>query len=199
MMEQQYESTRPSDQPEEENKSTENKAEDSTGESGRSESGLKFRRKKKDDNQDQLQALQREAADAKDKYLRLYADYDNFRRRTAKEKLELNQTASAEVIRDLLPVLDDMERAIEALEKTDGASTLDGVRLIYGKMLRLLEQKGLKVMEAKGNTFDTDLHDALAQIPAPSEDLKGKIVDVLEKGYMLNDKVIRHAKVVVGV
>lgn len=199
MMEQQQESTRPSDQPVEENNPATMPETEPAAEQGKAESGLKFRRKKKDDNQEQINALKAEAAESKDKYLRLFAEFDNYRRRTAREKLELSQTAGAEILRDLLPVVDDFDRAIEALEKTDNSVALEGVRLIHGKLMRILDQKGLKQMDAKGSRFDTDLHDALAQVPAATDDLKGMVIDVLEKGYLMNDKVIRHAKVVVGV
>lgn len=136
----------------------------------------------------------------KDKYVRLYSDFDNFRRRTAKEKIELLQTAGREVITEMLPVLDDFERALKASEglKESNASVLEGFQLIHKKMLGSLEAMGLKPMNSMGESFDAEVHEAVTKIPAPNASLKGKIVDELEKGYYLNDKVIRFAKVVVG-
>jgi len=138
--------------------------------------------------------------DHKDKYLRLYSEFENFRRRTAKEKLDLMKTASEGLMTALLPVIDDFERALQAAdEKEEIKSFKEGVDLIYKKLLNVTQGKGLKVMELKeGDDFDADFQEAIAQIPAPKEGLKGKIVDVVEKGYYLNDKVIRFAKVVIG-
>ncbi len=135
-----------------------------------------------------------------DKYTRLYSEFDNYRKRTLKEKIDLLKSASAEVITDLLPVLDDFERAIKAFSDTTGAdeSLKDGVILIYNKFLNALTQKGLEQMKTIGEPFDTDFHEAITNIPAPTPNMKGKVVDEIEKGYMLNDKVIRYAKVVVG-
>lgn len=134
-----------------------------------------------------------------DKYLRLYSEFDNYRKRTNKEKIELISTASAGVLKDMLSVMDDFERAIANNETSeDIAGVKDGFKLIHHKLRNLLEAKGLKQMEAKHQAFDSDLHEAIANVPAPSEDLKGKIIDDVEKGYYLNDKVIRFAKVVVG-
>ena len=146
-----------------------------------------------------LQKLQAELAEANDKYLRLYAEFDNFKRRTSKERMELLQTAGKEVIVSLLPVLDDFERAQKSMEHaTEVSAVKEGVALVHHKIKNILAQQGLKEMEAKGLAFDADLHEAITNIPAPSEDLKGKNIDELEKGYYLNDKVIRFAKVVVG-
>lgn len=134
-----------------------------------------------------------------DKYLRLYSEFDNYRKRTNKEKLDLISTASAGVLKDLLGVLDDFERAIANNENAEDIEAIkDGFKLIHTKFKSTLEAKGLKQMEAKNQPFDADLHEAIANIPAPSEDLKGKVIDDVEKGYFLNDKVIRFAKVVVG-
>jgi molecular chaperone GrpE len=134
-----------------------------------------------------------------DKFIRLYSEFDNYRKRTNKEKIDLISTASAGVIKDLIPVLDDFERAIANNEKVDNQESLkEGFQLIYSKFKSLLENKGLKQMTAKGEVFDSELHEAIANIPAPSDDLKGKIVDDVEKGYYLHEKVIRYAKVVVG-
>lgn len=144
--------------------------------------------------------LQAEVAESKDKYLRLYSEFENFRRRTSKEKLELTSSANANLIKDLLAVLDDFERAEKSMtEDADIKSVKEGIDLIYNKFKGVLEQKGLKKIEAdKGSEFDVEYHEAITQIPAPEEELKGKVVDVVEKGYQLNDKVIRFAKVVTG-
>ena len=140
-----------------------------------------------------------ELALANDKFLRLYAEFDNYKRRTSKERVELLQTAGKDVIVSLLPVLDDFERASRAIENAkDVASVKEGVSLVHNKLKNLLIQKGLKEMVSKGEVFDADIHEAVTNIPAPDDSMKGKIVDVLEEGYLLNDKVIRFAKVVVG-
>lgn len=136
-----------------------------------------------------------ELAELKDKYLRLYSDFENFRKRTAKEKIELIQTASADLMTDLLPVIDDYERA---LANAPEGEISEGVQLIFNKIKTTLQAKGLKEMEAKGEIFDADFHDCITQFPAPSEEEKGKVIEVIEKGYTLNEKVIRFAKVVVG-
>ncbi len=146
----------------------------------------------------QIKKLQDELAEAKDKYIRLYSEFENFRRRTSKEKLELIQTASEAVLKNLLPVLDDFERAEKSF-KDLGTKEAEGILLIYNKYKKVLEQTGLKVIDLKaGDDFNADTQEAITQIPAPQEEWKGKIVDVVEKGYQLQDKVIRFAKVVVG-
>lgn len=143
--------------------------------------------------------LKDELAQANDKYLRLYAEFDNFRRRTIKEREEARKTEGKDVIVALLPVLDDFERAQRAMDKaTEVAPVKEGVTLIQNKLRNILGQKGLKEMTSIGNAFDADLHEAITNIPAPTDDLKGKVMDEMEKGYTLNDKVIRFAKVVVG-
>ncbi|MBN8825532.1 MULTISPECIES: nucleotide exchange factor GrpE [unclassified Spirosoma] len=140
-----------------------------------------------------------ELAELKDKYLRLYADFENFRRRTAKEKLDLIGNANESVLQSMIPVVDDFERALQSIDKTDDvAAVKEGVSLIYNKLFKTLESKGLKPMVSKGEPFNADLHESVTQFPAPSEDLKGKVIDEIEKGYYLNDKVIRFAKVIVG-
>jgi molecular chaperone GrpE len=140
-----------------------------------------------------------EVAELKDKYLRLYADFENFRRRTAKEKLDIISTANEDLMKAVLPVLDDFERAMGSFETVTEIEPLkEGVGLIYHKFSKTLEQKGLKPMLSKGENFDADLHESIAQFPAPSDDLKNKVIDEVEKGYLLNEKVIRYAKVVVG-
>ncbi|WP_422091749.1 nucleotide exchange factor GrpE [Tenacibaculum ovolyticum] len=136
----------------------------------------------------------------KDKYLRLFAEFENYKKRTSKERMELFKTAGQEVMTVLLPVLDDFERALLHIEDDKEAEELrKGVLLIYQKMVSTLEQKGLTAIEVKaGDVFDAEVHQAITQIPAPSDDLKGKVVDCVEKGYKLGDKIIRHPKVVVG-
>lgn len=143
--------------------------------------------------------LRIELADANDKYLRLYAEFDNYKRRTSKERLELLQTAGKDVIVDLLPVLDDFERAVKSMETaTDVQAVKEGVMLIQNKLKNILTGKGLKEMNSVGTPFDAEIHEAITNIPASSEDMRGKVMDEVEKGYYLNDKVIRFAKVVVG-
>jgi len=143
--------------------------------------------------------LKEELSLANDKYLRLYAEFDNFRRRTIKEREEARKMEGKDVIVSLLPVLDDFERALKSMENaTDVVPIKDGVTLVQQKIKNILSQKGLKGMESIGNPFDPELHEAITNIPAPSEDLKGKVIDEMEKGYFLNDKVVRFAKVIVG-
>ena len=133
-----------------------------------------------------------------DKYLRLYSEYDNYRKRTANEKIELLKTAAESTINALLPVLDDFERALPVMEGREDKTDYEGIVLIYNKLKRALEQKGLEEIKAVGETFNTDEHEALTQIPAPEESQKDKVIDVIQKGYKLNGKVIRYARVVVG-
>lgn len=144
-----------------------------------------------------LLVAQAELAASKDKYLRLYSEFENFRRRTAKEKIEMSQTASEQVIKSLLPVVDDFERAEKSVQDKNNKD-VEGFTLIFNKCKKILDQFSVKVMDIKsGSEFNADLHEAITQIPADDK-LKGKIVDVVEKGYLLNDKVIRFAKVVIG-
>lgn len=149
---------------------------------------------------DELSSLTQQLEESKDKYIRLYSEFDNFRRRTAKERLELVKNANEDLILALLSVVDDFERATKAIEEKEEAEGVkEGIQLIHHKFLKVLEQKGLKPMgDLKGQSFDADIHEAITQIPAPEEKLKGKIVDVIENGYYLYDKVIRYAKVVIG-
>lgn len=143
--------------------------------------------------------LKAEVAEWQNKHLRLYAEFDNFKRRTSKERLELLQIAGKDVIVDLLPVLDDLERAQKSMETaTDIEAVKEGVKLVHHKLKNTLVNKGLKEMEAKGKEFNADVHEGITSIPAPSGDMKGKVIDELEKGYYLNDKVIRFAKVIIG-
>jgi len=137
-------------------------------------------------------------AELNDKHLRLQAEFDNFRKRTAKEKLDLTATASENVIKDILPVLDDFERALQNMEKNGNEADMQGVTLIYNKLKDTLKKKGLEEIEAMDAEFNTDEHEALTMIPAPEESKKGKVLDVIQKGYKLNGKVIRFARVVVG-
>jgi len=140
-----------------------------------------------------------EATEWQNKYLRLYAEFDNFKRRTSKERLELLQIAGKDVITDLLTVLDDFERAQKSIETTTDVNAVkEGVTLVQHKLKGILNQKGLKEMESIGKDFDADLHEGITNIPAPTANLKGKVIDELEKGYLLNDKVIRFAKVIIG-
>jgi len=134
-----------------------------------------------------------------DKYLRLSAEFDNYRKRTLRERMELTKTAAESVMLSILPVTDDFERAMHSIDQgMDFEATKEGILLIYNKFKEFNKQNGITEIEAVGKSFDTDLHEALTKIPAPSEELKGKIIDVIQKGYYLNDKVIRFAKVVVG-
>jgi molecular chaperone GrpE len=143
--------------------------------------------------------LQQDNAALNDKYLRLFAEFDNYKRRTQKERVELLQTAGKDIIVSLLSVLDDFDRANKAMANaTDVNAIREGINLVHAKLKNLLVQKGLKEMESINTVFDTDNHEAITKIPAPTEDMKGKVMDELEKGYTLNDKVIRFAKVVVG-
>lgn len=144
--------------------------------------------------------LEQEVAELKNKYLRLYSDFENFRKRTSKERLDLITTASEDVLRDLIPVVDDFERSLKASEsETDGAKVREGNLLIFQKLARILSSKGLIPMEELvGKSFDAETQEAITQIPAPNEKLKGKVIDVVEKGYKLGDKVVRFAKVVIG-
>ncbi len=154
---------------------------------------------KEEQLQNELAEAEEKIAAEQDKYLRLAAEFDNFRRRTLKEKAELIKSAGEKIITSILPVLDDMERAIENMKKTgDADAMLQGVELIYNKFLKVLQQEGLKKIETEGKDFDTDYHEAIAMVPAPSEELKGKILDCVQTGYTLNDKVVRHAKVAVA-
>lgn len=157
----------------------------------------KRRGAKHDDSTEKLQEMGEKLADAQDKYVRLYSEYENYRKRTNLEKADLIINGSKDTIKAILPVVDDMERALSAMADEDGAK--EGVQLIYNKLMNILSQKGLKPIEAKGQKFDENLHEAVTQFPAVEEGQKGMVVDVVEKGYYLNDKVLRYAKVVVAV
>jgi molecular chaperone GrpE len=147
----------------------------------------------------EMEKLKAELEESKDKYLRKVAEFENFKRRNAKERIELMQTAGKEVIAELLDVLDDCDRAQKQLELSEEVKEIkEGVMLVFNKLRSSLQSKGLKTMETVNQEFNPDLHEAITEIPAPSEELKGKIIDQVIKGYYLNDKIIRHAKVVVG-
>ncbi|MBN1183055.1 MAG: nucleotide exchange factor GrpE [Bacteroidales bacterium] len=151
--------------------------------------------KKEDKKDDSLEKL----AELQDKYLRLSAEFDNFRKRTLKEKMELTKSAGEDILLSLLPVMDDFERGMQALDKANDINAVkEGMHIIHKKFKDFLSQKGVKEIEAVSKDFDVDFHEAITKIPAPSDDLKGKVVDVIEKGYCLNEKVIRYSKVVVG-
>jgi len=154
---------------------------------------------KKDKAEKEIEALEEKNQELNDKYLRLYSEFDNYRKRTQKERLELLKNASQEIITELLPVLDDFDRAMKSFSVgQNNEESLKGIELIYNKLLNLLTQKGLEPMNAMGKDFDTDFHEAITNIPAADESQKGKVVDVIQKGYLLNGKIIRFAKVVVG-
>lgn len=158
----------------------------------------KSREKKKPLKED-LSRLQAELDESKEKYIRLFAEFDNYKKRTVKERLELIKNASADLIVALLPVLDDFERARNSAEDENSEEVFsDGVTLVYNKINNLLKSKGLEIMLSNGVEFDPEFHEAITEIPAPSEDMKGKVMDTIERGYLLNDKIIRYAKVVVG-
>ena len=146
-----------------------------------------------------LDKAREEAAELKDQHLRLQAEWDNYRRRTAKERLELIDNAGKDILLGFLPVVDDCQRALQVLRDSDAApAAIEGTELIYNKLMGYLKTKGLSVIEAKGEKFDVDFHEAVTQFPAPDESMKGKVMDVVQTGYLLNGKVLRYAKVVVG-
>ena len=154
---------------------------------------------KQTEGTESIDELKKKLEELNDKYLRLSAEYDNYRKRTLKEKMELTKSAGASVILALLPVIDDFDRALAHLDDAKDLNAIkEGILLIYSKFKEFLTQQGVSEIEATNKEFDTDHHEAITKIPAPSEDMKGKVIDTVEKGYMLNDKVIRFAKVVVG-
>ncbi|MBK6340631.1 MAG: nucleotide exchange factor GrpE [Bacteroidetes bacterium] len=161
-------------------------------------------KQEQDDNlanpvESEVEKLKAELGEAKDKYLRIFAEFDNSKRRNAKERLELIKTAGLEILQDLLPVLDDLGRAEKIIETaTDLENVKKGFDLIKEKLVRTLQNKGLKAMESIGADFDADFHEAITEIPAPNPEMVGKVVDEVEKGYILNEKIIRYAKVIVG-
>ncbi len=145
-----------------------------------------------------LESLTSSYNELNDKYLRLFSEFDNYRKRTLKEKVELSKTASAEIIKAVLPVVDDLERAISNFPESDNNSHFEGIKLIYSNLKRILEQQGLEETKALGEPFDTDFHEAVTHIPAALEQDKGKVVEVIKKGYSLHGKIIRFAQVIVG-
>jgi molecular chaperone GrpE len=151
------------------------------------------------DLENEVEKLQEEVQAQKDKYLRLFADFDNLKKRTARERYDLMQTAGKEIITSLLDVLDDCDRAEKQLQSADNINEVkEGVQLVFNKLRSVLQSKGLKAMDSLHTDFDVEKHEAITEIPAPTEDLKGKVLDDVQKGYYLNDKIIRHAKVVIG-
>ena len=160
---------------------------------------LETLKKQVEEAEKKAEEAEKKDAERKNEYLRLMAEFDTFRRRTAEEKLELVRSASADTIKGLLPVLDDCEIALSQLEKTEGnEAAIEGVQLIFNKLMAYLKTKGLEPIAAKGEVFDTELHEAVTLFPAPSEDLKGKVIDVAQTGYTFGGKVLRFAKVIVG-
>jgi molecular chaperone GrpE len=154
---------------------------------------------KKDKKVDEVERLTEELQTEKDRYLRLFAEFENYKKRTGRERIELFKTASQDVMVSLLPVIDDFDRALKEIEKSEDDDLYKGVELISNKLRETLRSKGLEPVGTKiGDTFDAEIHEAVTQIPAPSDDMKGKIIDVIEKGYTLGDKIIRFPKVVIG-
>jgi len=150
--------------------------------------------------EDRTEELQLEVAQLNDKYLRLYSEFDNYRKRSIKERIDLGKSAASDLVIDMLPVLDDFERALNSMETGEDKENaiIDGINLVYQKLKNILAQQGLELMKVMGEEFNTDFHEALTTVPAPKPELKGKVVDVIQNGYLLNGKVIRYAKVVVG-
>lgn len=166
-----------------------------------SKKSKKSRRQRREDEakDKEIEELKAQVEEQKDRYLRLSAEFDNYRKRTLKERSDMLKTVNGDTLSGMLPVLDDLERAMQSMEKaTDVAAVREGVVLIYSKLQEFLKNKGIVEIDAMNQVFDTDLHEAITKIPAPSEDLKGKVVDVIQKGYKIDTKVIRYAKVVVG-
>lgn len=154
---------------------------------------------KKNKVEEQLEKTESELLELKDKHIRLQAEFDNYRKRTLKERMDLLKTASESLLISILPVIDDFDRAVQTLDSVEEEGHLkDGVMLIYNKFQDFLKQNGVKEIVSKDQPFNTDLHEAITTFPAPTEEQKGKIIDVVQKGYYLNDKVIRHSKVVIG-
>jgi molecular chaperone GrpE len=175
------------------------KQKDSPKDKAPEEKPEKKKKSKKEKKKSELEVLSEKLADITDKHLRLQAEFDNFRRRTIKEKVDLIKSGGESVLANILPVIDDFERALDSLKDVaDDDAGKQGTSLIYNKFEEFLKQNNVKEIDAHHNDFDLDLHEALTKIPAPEEKLKGKVVDVIQKGYLLNDKVIRFAKVVIG-
>ena len=168
------------------------------GQESRKKKSRKEEKKADEALRKQVEELSDKLAKEKDDYIRLMAEFETFRRRSSEEKLNIVASAAADTIKGLLPVLDDCERAMEILEKSSDDAAREGTSLIYTKLMDYLKTRGLARIEARGEVFDTDFHEAVTQFPAPSEDMKGKVIDVVQTGYTLNGKVLRYAKVVVG-
>ena len=180
----------------EQSQPTENEEVESDGKKSR-----KNRKQRKEDEarEKEIEELKTQLEEQKDRYLRLSAEFDNYRKRTLKERSDMLKTVNGDTLSGMLPVLDDLERAMQSMQKaTDVDAVREGVVLIYNKIQEFLKNKGIVEIDAMNQVFDTDLHEAITKIPAPTEDLKGKVVDVIQKGYKIDTKVIRYAKVVVG-
>lgn len=180
----------------EQSQPTENEEVENDGKKSR-----KNRKQRKEDEarEKEIEELKAQVEEQKDRYLRLSAEFDNYRKRTLKERSDMLKTVNGDTLSGMLPVLDDLERAMQSMQKaTDVDAVREGVVLIYNKIQEFLKNKGIVEIDAMNQVFDTDLHEAITKIPAPTEDLKGKVVDVIQKGYKIDTKVIRYAKVVVG-
>ena len=174
------------------------KAEDNKKKSKKEQNYKEELKKKEEEFNKKIEEVEGKLAKEKDDYVRLMAEFETFRRRSSEDRLNLISSAAADTIKGLLPVLDDCERAMEILEKSSDEAAKEGTSLIYTKLMDYLKTRGLAKIEAKGEDFNTDFHEAVTQYPAPSEDMKGKVIDVVQTGYMLNGKILRYAKVVVG-
>lgn len=174
------------------------KAEDNKKKSKKEQNYKEELKKKEEEFNKKIEEVEEKLAKEKDDYVRLMAEFETFRRRSSEDRLNLISSAAADTIKGLLPVLDDCERAMEILEKSSDEAAKEGTSLIYTKLMEYLKTRGLAKIEAKGEDFNTDFHEAVTQFPAPSEDMKGKVIDVVQTGYMLNGKILRYAKVVVG-
>ena len=174
------------------------KAEDNKKKSKKEQNYKEELKKKEEEFNKKIEEVEGKLAKEKDDYVRLMAEFETFRRRSSEDRLNLISSAAADTIKGLLPVLDDCERAMEILEKYSDEAAKEGTSLIYTKLMDYLKTRGLAKIEAKGEDFNTDFHEAVTQFPAPSEDMKGKVIDVVQTGYMLNGKILRYAKVVVG-
>ncbi len=185
----------------EEQEMQEQSSEATAEESSKSETKPKAKKKKSKTKQleEDLENSKLEIDEAKDKYLRLFAEFDNYKKRSIKEKLDFMKTASQETINAILPVMDDFDRAKKSAEDDSSVEQFsEGVMMVYKKLNTVMTNLGVEAMQSTGEVFDPELHAAITEIPAPSEDMKGKVIDTIEKGYLLKDKIIRHAKVVVG-
>lgn len=184
---------------EKDNLSTEETVDQETVEQNEEDTSKKEDQQEEKGEVSELDTLKEELASMKDKHVRLQAEFDNYRKRTLKEKMELTKSAGASILVNVLPLMDDFERAMQHIgESNDNDALKEGIELIYGKFCDFLKQNGVSEIETFEKDFDTDIHEAVTKIPAPTEELKGKVVDCIQKGYLLNEKVIRFAKVVIG-